>query len=74
MKNKYENKISITAGLQIQRSGAGNGKQTQWKIPIDPLTGYPKTWNKLSEEGFVKITIKSSPNGSYSNMVGKVIQ
>ena len=52
----------------------GNGKQTQWKMPINPLTGYPKTWNKLVQEGSIKITIKSSPSGNYNNLVGKAIQ
>ncbi|MFN8438024.1 MAG: glycohydrolase toxin TNT-related protein [Cytophagales bacterium] len=52
----------------------GGGKQTMWKIPIDPATGYPKTWNKLAQEGHVKITIKSSPSGKYNNLAGTVIQ
>lgn len=50
------------------------GKQNYWKVPIDPTTGYPKTWNKLAEEGYMKITIKSSPNGNYGSDVGKIIQ
>ena len=52
----------------------GKGKQTMWKIPIDIATGYQKTWNKLAEEGYVKITIKKSPSGKYLNSVGTVIQ
>jgi hypothetical protein len=45
-----------------------------WKIPIDITTGYQKTWNKLAQEGYVKITIKKSPSGKYTNLVGTVIQ
>jgi hypothetical protein len=52
----------------------GKGKQTMWKIPIDPNTGYQKTWNKLAEEGYIKVTIKKSPSGHYNNLVGTVIQ
>jgi hypothetical protein len=52
----------------------GGGMQTMWKIPIDPATGYPKTWNKLAQEGHIKITIKNSPSGKYNNLVGTVIQ
>ncbi len=51
----------------------GGGKQTMWKIPIDPATGYQKTWNKLAQEGHVKITIKSSPSGKYNNLSGTII-
>lgn len=53
---------------------AGGGKQTMWKIPIDVTTGYQKTWNKLAQEGYIKITIKKSPSGKYNNLVGTVIQ
>ncbi len=53
---------------------AGKGKQTMWKIPIDINTGYQKTWNKLAEEGYIKVTIKKSPSGKYNNVVGTVIQ
>jgi len=52
----------------------GGGKQTMWKIPIDITTGYQKTWNKLAQEGYVKITIKKSPSGKYNNLIGTVIQ
>lgn len=38
----------------------GKGKQTMWKIPIDINTGYQKTWNKLAEEGYIKVTIKKA--------------
>lgn len=51
----------------------GNGKQTMWKIPIDPATGYPKTWNKLAEEGYIKITIKACPSGKYPQIAGTII-
>jgi hypothetical protein len=44
------------------------------KTPIDPVTGYSKTWNKLAEEGYIKITIKSSPSGNYKNLVNNIIQ
>lgn len=53
---------------------AGGGKQTMWKIPIDVATGYQKTWNKLAQEGYIKVTIKKSPSGKYNNLVGTVIQ
>ena len=53
---------------------AGGGKQSMWKIPIDDATGYPKTWNKLAEEGYIKIIIKDSPSGNFSNFIGTVIQ
>jgi hypothetical protein len=50
----------------------GGGKQTMWYIP---KTGnYPKTWNMLATEGYVKITIKSSPSGNFPNLVNTVIQ
>ncbi|MGG7469858.1 hypothetical protein ACVVIH_03020 [Chryseobacterium arthrosphaerae] len=52
----------------------GKGKQTMWKIPIDINTGYQKTWNKLAEEGYIKVTIKKSPSGKYPNLAGTVIQ
>ncbi|RBQ04048.1 glycohydrolase toxin TNT-related protein [Pedobacter miscanthi] len=51
----------------------GNGKQTMWKIPIDPATGYQKTWNKLAQEGYIKVTIKKNPSGKYPGAVGVVI-
>jgi len=52
----------------------GKGKQMRWKIPIDPATGYPKTWNKLAQEGYIKIIIKDSPSNKYKNIVNKIIQ
>ncbi|MDR6514454.1 glycohydrolase toxin TNT-related protein [Chryseobacterium camelliae] len=55
-------------------SQAGNGVQMMWKIPIDPDTGYQKTWNKLVEEGYIKLTIVSSPSGNYNYLAGMVIQ
>ncbi|REC42900.1 glycohydrolase toxin TNT-related protein [Chryseobacterium pennipullorum] len=64
---------SQTADIIPWFNQAGNGKQTMWKIPIDITTGYQKTWNKLAEEGYVKITIKKSPSGKYNNLVGTVI-
>ncbi|VDH15449.1 TANFOR domain [Algoriella xinjiangensis] len=51
----------------------GNGKQMRWKIPIDPLTNYPKTWNKLAEEGYIRIIIKDSPSGKYKSLINQVI-
>ncbi|MDR6922518.1 MULTISPECIES: glycohydrolase toxin TNT-related protein [Chryseobacterium] len=65
---------SQTADIIPWFNQAGNGKQTMWKIPIDPATGYQKTWNKLAAEGYVKITIKKSPSGKYNNLAGTVIQ
>lgn len=65
---------SQTADVIPWFNQVGNGKQTMWKIPIDPATGYQKTWNKLAAEGYVKITIKKSPSGKYNNLVGTVIQ
>ena len=52
----------------------GGGAQTMWKIPIDPMTGYQKTWNKLAQEGYIKVTIVKSPSGKYNNVAGTVIQ
>lgn len=52
----------------------GGGTQTMWKIPVDPMTGYQKTWNKLAQEGYIKVTIKRSPSGKYNNLAGTVIQ
>lgn len=63
-----------TADIIPWFSQAGKGKQTMWKIPIDINTGYQKTWNKLAEEGYIKITIKRSPSGKYPNLAGTVIQ
>lgn len=65
---------SQTADIIPWFNQAGNGKQTMWKIPIDIATGYPKTWNKLAEEGYIKVTIKKSPSGKYNNLAGTVIQ
>ncbi|TLX27031.1 DUF4237 domain-containing protein [Chryseobacterium indologenes] len=65
---------SQTADIIPWFGQTGNGKQTMWKIPIDITTGYPKTWNKLAEEGYIKVTIKKSPSGKYNNLVGTVIQ
>lgn len=65
---------SQTADIIPWFSQAGNGKQTMWKIPVDPTTGYQKTWNKLAEEGYIKITIKKSPSGKFNNLAGTVIQ
>lgn len=63
-----------TAGIIPWFGQAGNGKQTMWKIPVDPKTGYPKTWNQLAEEGFIKITIKNSPSGKYPDLINTVIK
>lgn len=52
----------------------GGGTQMMWKIPIDPMTGYQKTWNKLAQEGYIKVTIIRSPSGKYNNLAGTVIQ
>lgn len=52
----------------------GCGTQMMWKIPIDPMTGYQKTWNKLAQEGYIKVTIIKSPSGKYNNLSGTVIQ
>lgn len=65
---------SQTADIIPWFGQTGNGKQTMWKIPVDITTGYPKTWNKLAEEGYIKVTIKKSPSGKYNNLVGTVIQ
>ncbi|MEY8862123.1 deaminase domain-containing protein [Tenacibaculum singaporense] len=53
----------------------GGAQQSMWKTPIDPSTGYPKTWNKLAEEGYVKITIEDVPSGKaeFLKFKGKVI-
>lgn len=52
---------SQTADIIPWFGQAGNGKQTMWKIPVDITTGYQKTWNKLAEEGYIKVTIKKKP-------------
>ncbi|WP_233194528.1 glycohydrolase toxin TNT-related protein [Aquimarina sp. I32.4] len=52
----------------------GGAKQSMWKMPMDEITGYPKTWNKLAEEGYIKITIKGSPSGNFSNLTGTIIK
>ncbi|EZH71332.1 hypothetical protein ATO12_10800 [Aquimarina atlantica] len=52
----------------------GIGKQSLWDIPKDKITGFPETWNKLAEKGYIKIIIKDSPSGNYNNLVGKTIQ
>ncbi|CAM3027355.1 hypothetical protein DRF59_13075 [Chryseobacterium flavum] len=65
---------SQTADIIPWFGQAGNGKQTMWKIPVDITTGYQKTWNKLAEEGYIKVTIKKSPSGKYNNLAGTVIQ
>lgn len=65
---------SQTANIIPWFNQVGGGKQVMWKIPIDPTTGYQKTWNKLAKEGYIKVTIKKSPSGKYNNLVGTVIQ
>lgn len=52
----------------------GNGKQAMWNITRDPDTGYPLTWNKLVEFGYIKVIIKSSPSGKYPQFVNFAIQ
>lgn len=52
----------------------GNGKQMRWKLPIDPSTGFPKTWNKLAEEGYIRIIIKDSPSGKFKTLINTVIE
>ncbi len=52
----------------------GGAKQSMWKLPIDETTGYPKTWNKLADEGYIKITIKESPSGKFSDLKNLTIQ
>ncbi|WP_294296357.1 glycohydrolase toxin TNT-related protein [uncultured Chryseobacterium sp.] len=52
----------------------GGGAQMMWKIPTDPMTGYQKTWNKLAQEGYIKVTIVKSPSGKYNALAGTVIQ
>ena len=46
----------------------GNGVQTKMLFPpFDPaLNDYPWDWKKLEQEGYVKITYKSSPNGKFN--------
>ncbi|MFP3590477.1 hypothetical protein [Chryseobacterium sp. SIMBA_038] len=65
---------SQTADIIPWFGQVGKGKQTMWKISIDPATGYQKTWNKLAQEGYIKVTIKKSPSGKYNNLAGTVIQ
>jgi Tuberculosis necrotizing toxin len=63
-----------TANIIPWFNQVGGGKQTMWKIPIDPATGYPKTWNQLAQEGYVKIVIKDNPSGKYPDLVNTVIK
>jgi hypothetical protein len=44
------------------------------KYQLMMLQDIQKTWNKLAEEGHIKITIKGSPSGNFSNLTGTVIQ
>lgn len=44
-----------------------------WKIPVDPSTSYPKAWNQLAVEGYIKIVIKGSPSGNHTGLIGTVI-
>jgi hypothetical protein len=55
---------------------AGKGKQSMWNIPANPNSaqGYPYTLSELAEMGMIKITIKSSPSGNYTNFINTVIQ
>lgn len=52
----------------------GLAKQAKWNMPIDASSGYPKTWNTLAYEGYIVVTIVSSPSGKYPNFVGKIIK
>ncbi len=52
----------------------GKGKQVKWNIPINPQTGYVKTWNELVKEGYIKIIIKGSPSGKYKHLINKEIK
>lgn len=52
---------------------SGGGTQAMWKIPVDPSTGYPKTFNQLAAEGYIRIVIKDSPSGNHTGLIGTVI-
>jgi hypothetical protein len=45
----------------------GGGKQMIFKFP---KTGEITDFQQLIDKGYIKITIKKSPNGLYNNWVG----
>lgn len=54
----------------------GGGKQALWNIPKNPNSadGHSYTLSELAEMGLIKITIKDSPNGKYSELINTVIE
>jgi len=52
----------------------GKGKQMKWNIPINPKTNFPKTWNELVREGYIRVIIKDSPSGKYKYLINKEIK
>lgn len=54
----------------------GKGKQSMWNIPKNPNSteGFSYTLSELAEMGLIKITIKASPSGKYSNFINTIIQ
>lgn len=50
----------------------GKGKQMKWNIPINSKTNFPKTWNELVREGYIRV-IKDSPSGKYKYLINKEI-
>ncbi|WP_109097454.1 fibronectin type III domain-containing protein [Aquimarina sp. AU58] len=54
----------------------GGGKQALWDIPKNPNSadGHSYTLSELAEMGLIKITIKDSPNGKYSELINTVIE
>ncbi|WP_158612037.1 glycohydrolase toxin TNT-related protein [Paenimyroides tangerinum] len=53
----------------------GKGKQSMWNIPKNPNSpkDYSYTLTELAEMGYIKITIKESPNGKFKSLVNKEI-
>ena len=47
----------------------GNGKQMMFKF--QPKGGDFNNFQDLIDNGYIKITIKSSPNGKYNSWIGK---
>lgn len=52
----------------------GNGKQSRLIVTENAANGFPKTLTQLAQEGKIKITIKSSPNGNYNSLVNTTIK
>jgi len=53
---------------------SGEGKQNCWKFSSDPISGETQTWRDLINEGYIRVKIIDSPNGTYQQFINKTIE